>query len=153
MTEPQPTDPAHTHSYTADVTAPTCTDEGYTTYTCACGDHYVSDQVNTKGHNYVTSVTAPSCTDEGYTTYTCACGDSRIGDKVNPKGHSYGEWVTVKEPTTASTGKAERKCANCAAAETRTLDKLIENHTHSYTPKTTKAPTCTAVHLSRKSRH
>lgn len=107
VTEPQPTEPVHIHSYAAAVTAPTCTDEGYTVYTCDCGDSY-------------------------------------IGDKVNPTGHSYGDWVTTVEPTTAATGMAVRKCANCAAAENRTLDKLIENHTHSYTAKTTKAPTCTA---------
>ncbi|MBQ4511338.1 MAG: hypothetical protein II984_11485 [Clostridia bacterium] len=35
------TDKAHEHSYEAVVTAPTCIDDGYTTYTCAgCGDTY-----------------------------------------------------------------------------------------------------------------
>ncbi len=33
----------HTHSYTAVVTPPTVTEGGYTTYTCSCGDSYVSD--------------------------------------------------------------------------------------------------------------
>ena len=33
----------HTHSYTAVVTPPTVTAGGYTTYTCSCGDSYVSD--------------------------------------------------------------------------------------------------------------
>ena len=33
----------HTHSYTAVVTPPTSTKQGYTTYTCACGNSYVSD--------------------------------------------------------------------------------------------------------------
>ncbi|MBE6924441.1 MAG: type I pullulanase, partial [Ruminococcaceae bacterium] len=42
------------HSYTNVVTAPTCTAEGYTTYTCsACGDSYVADQVAALGHSYV----------------------------------------------------------------------------------------------------
>ncbi len=35
----------HTHSHNAVVTAPTCTEQGYTTYTCSCGDIYVSDYV------------------------------------------------------------------------------------------------------------
>ena len=39
------------HSYKAEVTAPTCTDEGYTTHTCsACGDSYVDSKVPAKGH-------------------------------------------------------------------------------------------------------
>jgi len=34
-------DPVGEHSYTAVVTPATCTEVGYTTYTCACGDSYV----------------------------------------------------------------------------------------------------------------
>ncbi len=32
---------AHTHSYTAVVTEPTFTEQGYTTHTCSCGDSYI----------------------------------------------------------------------------------------------------------------
>ena len=42
----------HTHSYTAVVTAPTCTEKGYTTYTCACGDSYKKDFVSALGHDF-----------------------------------------------------------------------------------------------------
>ena len=45
---PQP----HTHSYTAVVTAPTCMEKGYTTYTCACGDSYKKDFVSALGHDF-----------------------------------------------------------------------------------------------------
>lgn len=38
------TEKEHTHSYAASVTEPTCTEQGYTTYTCSCGDSYVSDR-------------------------------------------------------------------------------------------------------------
>ena len=43
----------HEHSYEAVVTAPTCTEGGYTTYTCACGDTYTADETEALGHNYV----------------------------------------------------------------------------------------------------
>ena len=43
----------HAHSYTAAVTAPTCTAAGYTTHTCSCGDSYKDNYVNALGHNYV----------------------------------------------------------------------------------------------------
>ena len=33
----------HEHSYVAVVTKPTVTEQGYTTYTCECGDSYVDD--------------------------------------------------------------------------------------------------------------
>ena len=43
-------DAPHTHSYTAVVTEPTVTDCGYTTYTCSCGDSYVSDYTQMLGY-------------------------------------------------------------------------------------------------------
>ena len=42
---------SHAHSYTEAVTAPTCTQQGYTTYTCECGDSYVGDYVAAQGHS------------------------------------------------------------------------------------------------------
>ena len=44
---------AHEHSYGGMVTAPTCTEPGFTTYTCSCGDSYVADEVPALGHDYV----------------------------------------------------------------------------------------------------
>lgn len=50
-TQPQPTTTApHTHAYTQTVTEPTCTEDGFTTYTCECGDTYQADQVAATGH-------------------------------------------------------------------------------------------------------
>ena len=46
--------PALGHRYTAEVTEPTCTVDGYTTHICEnCGDRYVDDYVEAKNHNYV----------------------------------------------------------------------------------------------------
>lgn len=43
----------HTHHYETEVTAPTCTTGGYTTYTCSvCGDSYVDNQTNALGHDW-----------------------------------------------------------------------------------------------------
>ena len=51
------TDPDyHAHNYTGVVTAPTCTEKGYTTYTCACGDSYVGSYTNALGHSYTNGV-------------------------------------------------------------------------------------------------
>ena len=47
----------HEHSYAAQVTLPTCTKQGYTTYTCSCGDSYVDDYVDPTGeHTYENGV-------------------------------------------------------------------------------------------------
>lgn len=45
------------HSYTTVVTPPTCTTEGYTTYTCSCGDTYIDDYVEAFGeHEYASGI-------------------------------------------------------------------------------------------------
>ena len=84
-------DSDYAHSYNKVVTQPTCTEGGYTTYTCRdCGYSYVSDKTSALGHNSVATVTAPTCTQAGYTTYTCSrCGDTYTGNPVNPNGHKY----------------------------------------------------------------
>ena len=52
----------HEHDYDAVVTEPTCTEQGYTTYTCECGDSYVADYVDATGkHTYENGI----CTDCG----------------------------------------------------------------------------------------
>ena len=64
---------AHEHSYTAVVTAPTCTEKGYTTHTCACGDSYVDTYVDALGHAWDngTVTKQPTATETGIKTYTC----------------------------------------------------------------------------------
>ena len=44
--------PATGHHHDAVVTAPTCTEKGYTTHTCACGDSYVDSYTDALGHSY-----------------------------------------------------------------------------------------------------
>ena len=44
--------PATGHHHNAVVTAPTCTEKGYTIHTCACGDSYVDSYTDALGHSY-----------------------------------------------------------------------------------------------------
>ena len=53
----------HNHQYSTVVTAPTCTEEGYTTYTCECGHSYIDGKIAPLGHNYVDGVCS-RCGDE-----------------------------------------------------------------------------------------
>ena len=64
---------AHEHSYTAVVTAPTCTEKGYTTHTCSCGDSYVDTYVDALGHAWDggTVTKQPTATETGIKTFTC----------------------------------------------------------------------------------
>ena len=79
------------HSYGAWVTtkAPTCTESGIETRTCAkCG---VSENraIPATGHHYDAVATAPTCTERGYTTHTCVCGDSYTDSSTDAVGHNY----------------------------------------------------------------
>ena len=64
---------AHEHSYTAVVTPPTCTEKGYTTHTCSCGDSYVDTYVDALGHAWDSGKVTkqPTATETGVRTYTC----------------------------------------------------------------------------------
>lgn len=74
-TEPAPTE--HKHSYVKSVVSPTCTKEGYTLYTCACGDSYTTSKTNALGHDYDVTVVQPTVEERGYNLHECKrCGDS-----------------------------------------------------------------------------
>ena len=112
------TTPALGHSYTAAITAPTCTAQGYTTYTCSrCSDSYRDTYTAALGHSYLAQVTDPTCTAQGYTTHTCSrCGDSYRDTYTAALGHTYtfGYLMSGDETPTA--------CDRCGAyAFTATL--------------------------------
>ena len=71
---------AHEHSYTAVVTAPTCTEKGYTTHTCSCGDSYVDTYTDALGHAWDSGTVTkqPTATETGVRTYTCTrCNETK----------------------------------------------------------------------------
>ena len=69
------------HSYSATVTPPTCTEQGYTTHTCSrCNDSYVDSFVPVLGHAWDNGAvtTQPTETTEGAKTFTCTrCGATK----------------------------------------------------------------------------
>lgn len=132
------------HSYTAEITEPTCTTFGYTTYTCEYGDHtYIADYTDKTAHNYTAVVTAPTCTAMGYTTHTCVdCGDTYVSDYTDKIPHDYEAVVT--EPTCTTMGFTTYTCRNCG-------DTYVSDYTeelpHNY-GRTDIAPTCTELGYS-----
>ena len=75
----------HTHQYDGGKTvAPTCTEKGFTQYTCLCGYSYKDNEVAALGHSYTGMVVAPTTKENGYTLHTCsACGDSYTDSYVD----------------------------------------------------------------------
>lgn len=73
--EKQPAKPAHTHSYTATVTAnPTCGSAGVKTYTCSCSASY-TESIPATGHNFVAQYEdrTKEIWHEGETQHKIAC--------------------------------------------------------------------------------
>ncbi len=141
-----PTTTAHVHSYESKVTEPTCTEGGYTTYTCACGDTYTDSETAALGHTYESKVTEPACTEGGYTTHTCACGDTYTDSETAPLGHTYESAVTA-EPTCTSEGCTTYTCA-CGDSYTEPISMLA--HTLGEW-QVTQPHSCTDDELSMRS--
>ena len=92
----------HSHSYTQVVTKPTCTERGYTTYTCDCGDTYVSDYVNSTGHTPGAAVreneVSATCKTEGSYNEVVRCSVcneiiSSTPKTINKTPHKYEDGV------------------------------------------------------------
>ena len=103
----------HTHSYKDVVTAPTCTEKGYTTHTCACGNSYVDTYVDALGHAWDNGKVTkePTETETGVKTFTCTrCGETKTETMpVIPHVHSYKDVVTA--PTCTEKGYTTHTCA------------------------------------------
>ena len=120
------------------MTPPTCEEEGYTTYVCACGHTYAADYTQPVGHSYTETVTPPTCEEEGYTTYTCGCGYTFDANYVQPTGHACSAARTV-QPACEAMGYTVYLCS-CGY----TYDGDYVGPTgHSFTEDVTVQPTCT----------
>ena len=133
---------SHTHSYKDVVTAPTCTEKGYTTHTCACGESYVDTYVDALGHSWDSGKVTkqPTETETGIRTYACTrCGETKT--ETIPKlthEHSYKAVVTV--PTCTAKGYTTHTCA-CGDSYVDTYTAALGHDWDSGT--VTKEPTAT----------
>lgn len=87
---------AHDHQYAAVVTDPTCTEKGYTTYTCSCGESYIDDYVDALGHDTVQhDAKEATCAEAGWNAYeTCTRCDYTTYEEIPASGeHTYVDGV------------------------------------------------------------
>ncbi len=107
---------SHIHKYEVVTTEPTCTEQGYVTYTCLCGYSYDSDYVDPKGHNSLNGIVTkePTCTIDGKRTYICdSCGEIYT-EVIKPLSHTV-EKIPAITPTMEQTGLTEgSKCSVCS---------------------------------------
>ena len=100
------------HSHEAIVTAPTCTEQGYTTHTCRCSDAYVDSYVDALGHTEVIdAAVAPTCIATGLTEgkHCSVCNEVLVAQEVVPaNGHAYESIVIA--PTCTEQGYTMHTC-------------------------------------------
>ena len=132
----------HKHSYKDIVTAPTCTEKGYTTHTCACGDSYVDTYVDALGHAWDNGKVTkePTETETGVKTFTCTrCSETKT-EVIPPLSHKHSYDAVVTAPTCTEKGYTTHTCA-CGDSY---VDTYVDALGHAWdNGKVTKEPTAT----------
>ncbi len=126
--------------YDSVVTAPTCTEKGYTTYICRCGKTYVDNYVDVdkNNHSYTSEITTSAThTTTGVMTYTCTCGDTYTEVIEKLEKHNYESVVTA--PTCTERGYTTHTCI-CGDSY---VGDYAEALGHSYTSEMTTPATHT----------
>ncbi|MBR0538367.1 MAG: leucine-rich repeat protein, partial [Clostridia bacterium] len=118
--------PASGHDYAAAVSLPTCTAQGYTTYTCKnCGDSYVADIMPLIPHQTVeVPESAPTATAHGYTAgvWCEACETWLSGHEVIH--NTLGARQVISYPTEEEEGEAIITCTVCGESGVYAIEKL-----------------------------
>lgn len=110
-------DTQHKHDFIPIVTKPTCLTEGFTTYTCSCGECYTKDYVSAVGHKtQLQNAKAAGCMTGGYTgDEVCTfCGKVfKQGSVIFALGHDP-QPARVKAPTCTESGyTGDLICMRC----------------------------------------
>ena len=91
----------HVHNYESTTIPPTCTEEGYQTNVCSCGENFINNRTPAKGHTEVVDPgKAPTCTESGITDgITCGVCGVTLQEKteVPPTPHAYAEEYSFDE--------------------------------------------------------
>ena len=146
------------HDYVANVTEPTCTQEGYTTYICSrCGDNYIANNTEALGHTSAEPVREneipATCTQSGSydeVIYCSVCNAvlSSVAKTIEPSGiHTPAEAVIENEVPSTCIHKGTYDevvyCSVCNAELSRET-KQTEKLEHNYSAVVSDA-TCTHV--------
>jgi len=130
------------------VCPPSCIADGYTRYSCPCGESYDGDYVPMKGHDvHQFEAKGATCTECGWADYeACSRCDYSTYEKIPALGHDE-IYHDAKVATCIETGwDAYQTCSRCDYTTYKEIPKLT---THSYgNGVVTKTPTCAATGIA-----
>jgi lysophospholipase L1-like esterase len=90
------------HTYNAVVTVPTCTEQGYTTHTCSCGESYVDSYTEMAAHAYANGLCTACGAAEPYTVGDLnQDGIIDTADVVHLRRYIAGGYGITLDPTAA----------------------------------------------------
>ncbi|MBR2078784.1 MAG: hypothetical protein IJ962_01105, partial [Clostridia bacterium] len=146
------------HNYKEEITHATCTEDGYSTFTCTmCGSHYVDKPVEAYGHMfdiYFYDEGSATCYQDGTKTAECAngCGTKNtIADPGSKTDHEMTDFTVIKAATCTEDGEEEAKCFyydKCGYSELVPVDALGHDIPADFV--TVTEPTCTEKGLKTK---
>ena len=145
----------HKHDYTWAVVNPTCTERGYTNYTCDCGESYADNYVDALGHTEtIDEAVEATCMQTGLTEgkHCSVCDEILIPQEtVEALGHTPSTAVVENNvaPDCETNGSYDsvvycEVCAEELSRETITVEAL--GHTEAIDEEV--APTCTQTGLT-----
>lgn len=132
------------HEYTATVTAPTCEDKGYTTYSCSCGSSYIDGYTDATGHSITShEKKEPTCTEVGWDAYeSCSVCDYTTYVEKGKLSHTYSSEIVA--PTCTEKGYTKHTCI-CGDSYT---DSYVDSTEHRAAIDKAVLPTCTESGLT-----
>jgi len=132
--------PPKGHTLSQTVTTPTCTEQGYTTFSCDCGYTYNASYVAPLNHTFSSELILPTCTEQGYTAMRCTvCRAEQKDNFVAPLGHRYKEKTVA--PTCTENGFTTFSCIVCTDSY---IGRFVAATGHTFSQKVT-LPTSSRV--------
>jgi len=128
------------HVYDREVTNPTCTEGGYTTFTCKlCGHSYTGEETEALGHDFQVLYEIPAtATAPGLRYSSCSRCDEDLSESLPPLcEHNYDSRVIG--PTCIAPGHTVHTCSKCGYVY---LDQEVPALGHESVPFETIEPSC-----------
>ena len=127
----------HEHFHVATATLPTCTEQGYFTFTCICGDKYNNYYAPALGHDWDTQTVAATCEASGYTKTVClTCDEIQSHQEIIATGHM--EITETISATCTENGYTKTSCSICS----KVLSNIVHNAFGHIEDDQSVAPTC-----------